>query len=247
MAARLGQGKTWALVRSAVAALVAGKTVQFHALEQSKTQLGIRFTPFLARQFGDGKVMFKASDLQHGTVDIVGYRKFLQELEKKTSGKLILDDTPRKKLSPLMLAAKIERNTPDVVIVDYLGLMNNTPGDWSAVAALSADMKEMATTYDIPIIAANQLNRAAGIGRGNIGPEALSGADAIGQDADGVITLKSESKRTKSMYLAKYRHGEDGNRWMMHFEPNIGIFDEVSEDKAMDLRDADDAGVTVNT
>ena len=140
-----------------------------------------------------------------------------------------------------MLSAKIERNKPDMVIVDYLGLMNSSPGDWTMVAALSADMKEMATTYGIPMLVANQLNRTAGIGVKTAGPEALAGADAIGQDADGVVTLKRESKRTSSMYLAKYRHGEDGNRWMMHFDPNNGIFDEISEDKAMDLRDQDDA------
>ena len=239
--ARLGQGKTWALIRSAVAALEDGKTVQYHALEQTKTQLGMRFAPFLSSRFNPTGEVFKTSDIQHGTVDVIGYRKFLQVLEGKAKGRLILDDTPRRKLTSLMLSAKIERNKPDMVIVDYLGLMNSSPGDWTMVAALSADMKEMATTYGIPMLVANQLNRTAGIGVKSAGPEALAGADAIGQDADGVVTLKRESKRTSSMYLAKYRHGEDGNRWMMHFDPNNGIFDEISEDKAMDLRDQDDA------
>jgi len=91
----------------------------------------------------------------------------------------------------------------------------------------------------VPIIVANQLNRTAGISTKNVGPEALSGSDAIGQDADGVVTMQKKTKRTVQMFLAKYRHGEDGMHWYMQFEPNTGVFDEISEEKMMDLRDED--------
>lgn len=238
-AARLGQGKTWSLVRLATEVLKRGKNVQFHALEQTRTQLGLRFAPFLSRHLGDGKTIYKTSALQNGSVDVLGYRKFMEGLAGQTKGGLLLDDTPRGKLTPLALQAKIERNEPDLVIIDYLGLMNSQAGDWSAIASLSAEIKEMAVAYDIPIVVANQLNRTASIGNKHNGPEALSGADAIGQDADGVITMRKLSKRTGSMFLAKYRHGEDGMNWPIHFEPDVGIFDETTEQKAMDLRDED--------
>lgn len=237
-AARLGQGKTWSLIRTAVAVVLAGGTVEYHALEMSNMQLSFRMMPFLSRHLNGGKV-FKASDLQHGTANMKDYRLFMDMLSKDCKGQLILDDTPRGRLNSLSLAAKIERNKPDMVIVDYLGLMNATPGDWGAVAALSSDMKEIATTYGITVIVANQLNRTAAIGSNNAGPETLSGSDAIGQDADGVITMKKISKRVIRMFNAKFRHGEDGNSWMIHFEPNIGLFEEISEDKAMDLKDED--------
>lgn len=238
LAARLGQGKTWALVRMVTEMLMAGATVQYHALEQTRTQLGMRFAPFLSHKI-DGSAQFTASDLMHGNADVIGYKKFLMALEKKTNGKLILDDTPRGRLNSLSLSAKIERNEPDVVVIDYLGLMNNSPGDWAAVAALSSDCKQMASDYGLLMLVANQLNRAAGIGRGPIGPEALSGSDSIGMDADGVITLKSLSKHVKQVYLAKYRHGEDGNTWQCEFRPNTGIFDEVSTERAYEIKDED--------
>ena len=116
-ATRLGQGKTWALIRTVMGALQAGKTVQFHGLEQSRVQLAMRFHAFLSRQYGS--TIFRASDLTRGlTYKPVDYKKFLTGLDADVPGRLILDDTPRGKLTVLALAAQIERNAPHLLVID---------------------------------------------------------------------------------------------------------------------------------
>ena len=235
-AARLGQGKTWALIRTAIAAMMAGKTVQFHGLEQSRTQLAMRFHTFLSKLLGPQ--VFRASDLTRGlTYAPIDYKRFLTGLQDLVPGRLILDDTPRGKLTTLALAAQVERNQPQMLIIDYLTLMS-TSSDWQAVGELSSDIKGMTADYNISTIVASQTNRNALLNKDS-GPEHLSKSDAIGQDADGVVMLHKESRHVMRMKLAKYRHGEDLSVWWNHFDPNNGTFEEVSRDDAEKIKDDD--------
>jgi len=126
------------------------------------------------------------------------------------------------------------------VFIDYLTLMNGQVGDWQAIAALSAELKGIAMRYGIPIIAAAQINRTA-IGEDLPGAEHLAGADAIGQDADAVITMKQVSKHVIKMRLAKYRHGSDGQIWFNEFRPGSGRFVEIDGDTASEIMAEDRA------
>jgi len=112
--------------------------------------------------------------------------------------------------------------------------MNSQAGDWQAIAGLSAELKGIAMRYGVPIVAAAQINRMA-IGSDVPGAEHLAGADAIGQDADCVVTMKQMSRHIIKMKLAKYRHGSDGQEWFNEFRPNTGCFKEVSGDSAQDI------------
>lgn len=237
VAARLGQGKTWTLIRMACSALYAGLTVQYDALEQSRAQIAMRSHSFLSSQYG--KQTFRSMDLMHGKdFDLKAYRDFLAGLKDLISGKLIVNDTSRGRLNPSMIAAQIERNKPDIVFIDYLTLMNTGGDDWKAIANLSAEMKGIAMHYKVPIVAAAQINRMA-IGNDLPGAEHLAGADAIGQDADCVVTMKQMSAHLIKMKLAKFRHGSDGQTWLNEFRPNSGMFDEVSGQRADDIIDED--------
>ena len=118
--------------------------------------------------------------------------------------------------------------------------MNQQAGDWQAIAALSAELKGIAMQYKIPIVAAAQINRMA-IGEDLPGAEHLAGADAIGQDADAVVTMKQVSRHIVKMKLAKFRHGSDGHVWDNEFRPNSGYFREVSGDEALEIIDEDRA------
>ena len=112
----------------------------------------------------------------------------------------------------------------------------------NSVAKLSADVKEVAMRYNIPIVVASQLNRERGIAkRGEpVGAEAISQSDAVGQDADAVVTMAPVSKSVLAMKLVKYRHGLAGFKWFTQFQPSEGVFKEISHDKAMTLKDQDD-------
>jgi replicative DNA helicase len=237
VAARLGQGKTWTLLRMACTAVYRGFTVQYDALEQSRAQITMRAHSFLSSDHA--MKSFQSQDLINGKgFDLKKYKEFLEELKSNLTGKLIVNDTSRGRVTPATIAAQIERNKPDIVFIDYLTLMNSHSGDWQALGALSAEMKGIAMRYQVPIVAAAQINRTA-IGEDLPGAEHLSGADAIGQDADCVVTMKQVSPRVIKMKLAKYRHGRDGQVWFNEFSPNSGKFSEISGDLAADLIDED--------
>lgn len=242
VAARLGQGKTWTLLKMACTAVYRGYTVQYDALEQSRTQIAMRSHAFLSS--GHAKQGFQSADLMNGkNFDLLAYKDFLKNLKNTLDGRLIVNDTSRGRVSPASVAAQIERNKPDIVFIDYLTLMNSHAGDWQAIAGLSAELKGIAMRYEIPIVAAAQINRTA-IGEDLPGAEHLAGADAIGQDADAVITMKQVSRHVVKMKLAKYRHGIDGHVWFNEFRPNSGRFVEISGDDALDIINEDKMDVS---
>lgn len=239
--ARLGVGKSWCMMRMATSAVMEGYTVQYDALEQTRAEVSMRIHTFLSGQVG--KELFKNLDLMQGRgFDLKSYHKFLRGLKESVSGKLHVSDSSRGRVSPLTIAAQIERNKPDIVFIDYLTLMESTgSGDWQSVAKLSGDLKNLAGEYGVPIVAASQLNRTAGMGVKEVaGAEALSQSDSIGQDADAVINMRATSASVIEMKLVKYRHGFSGFKWFTEFRPTNGIFREVTRTRAGQIADEDD-------
>lgn len=237
VAARLGQGKTWSLVRMAVAACFSGHSIQYDALEQGRAEIAMRVHTFASSEYG--KQVFKNLDLSQGrNFSPRDYKMFLQELRQQVSGRFHVADTSKGPIAPLTIGAQIERNRPDGLYLDYLTLMEADEGgadDWKGIGRLSKSLKQMAERYQIPIIAAAQLNRQAAVGKDLAGPETLAEADSIGRDADAVITMRQMSKRVIAMKLAKFRHGRDGFIWYTRFLPNTGYFEEINFDEAQDI------------
>jgi replicative DNA helicase len=237
--ARLGQGKSWTMMRMATAAIMDGYNVQYNALEQTRAEVAMRVHTFLSSEVG--RELFQNLDLMQGrNFDLKSYKEFLKTLKQNVNGRMHVSDTSRGKVSPLTIASQIERNKPDIVFIDYLTLMDKTGGDWKDVAKLSGEIKNIAMQYQVPIVAAAQLNRSLGLTKEPAGPEALAQSDAIGQDADAVLTMRMMSSSVIQMKLAKYRHGLSGFKWYCQFQPTAGVYKEVSYDTAMELKDKDD-------
>lgn len=152
-----------------------------------------------------------------------------------------VSDASRGQVSVATVASQIERNQPDAVYIDYMTLMAKSSSDWQGVAQLSGELKALGTNYGIPIYAAAQLNREYGVGRKGEPPgaEALAQSDAIGQDADAVITMAAVSPSVLKMRMAKNRNGVGDFTWHMQFQPTQGIIREVSWNKAQLLIDKD--------
>jgi replicative DNA helicase len=230
--ARLGEGKSWALLRMAVSAVIAGYNVQFDALEMSRAEVGMRLHNFMSGAVG--KDVFKSLSLAQGKdFDIKQYRQFLRELSSLQKGKLHVSDDRR--IGALEIAAQIERNKPDIFFLDYLTLAK-TQGDggWQDIGKFSKDIKEIGGEYHVGMVSAAQLNRNA-TGREVAGAEDLAQADAIGQDADAVINMKKRSERITEAKLVKYRHGRSGYRFFIMTDMELGKMEEVSFNKAQDL------------
>jgi replicative DNA helicase len=232
-AARLGQGKTWFLVKIATEALLAGKKVVFVSLEQSRAQIVFRVHTILARELG---YSLRHLDLMQGTnVDLDWYRSFLVELPTRVPGELIVSDPSLGKVNPFTLASLMDRHDPDLLIVDYMTLMSHDGDDWRGARNLSRETKLVAAQYGVPILAAAQINRAGEGGKRPPGTDKLSESDGIGQDADVVITHKQESESVVQGLLAKNRSGQSNQVFWAAFQPNEGRFEEIQHDEALTL------------
>lgn len=124
-------------------------------------------------------------------------------------------------------ARSVNRRRPLAgVIVDYLQLMTQPPGDkrprHEFVADMSRQLKIMAMDMQIPVIALSQLNRGS-TQREDKMPQIsdLRESGAVEQDADVVILLHreimGENRGDLSMLVAKNRHGATGLAEMQFF------------------------------
>lgn len=238
VAARLGQGKSWIMQQMAAHAAAAGHGIVFNALEQTRADVATRIHALLSKTVY--REVFDSRNLMRGKgYDMISYRRFLRELKAKMTGSLHVSDVSRGRVSPMTVASQIERHQPDAVYIDYLTLMQKTGPDWQGVAQLSGDIKTLGCNYGIPMIAAAQLNREHGLGKEPAGPEAIAQSDAIGQDADLVLTMRQLSKHLLAARVAKNRNGEGDLRFWVEFRPGEGIIREVSYHRAMDIEDED--------
>lgn len=89
------------------------------------------------------------------------------------------------------LQAKIEAYHPDLVVVDAVQYLSNGKGevknDWKFQSVLSRSLKRMAVSYNLPIIAIHQANRAKE-GEGDLDDLAFS--DSWARDSDVLIKVK---------------------------------------------------------
>jgi replicative DNA helicase len=235
---RLSAGKTWLLVRMAVEAAMKGYSAMFYSLEQGRDEIAMRTHTLFSRMMGPE--VFRASDLQRGYgLDMTEYRSFLSGLEDNLLGRLVINDSSRGKVSPMTVAAAIEREQPDIVFIDYLTLMSmKGDGGWLSVADLSASLKQLALRYQIPVVVGSQLNRSAV--RDNT-PDAstLSRSDSVGHDADLIITVAHKTRSVRVVNVPKFRHGSEPPMFYIKWKPNTGDIEEISGDQASLLMDED--------
>lgn len=236
-AARLGVGKTWFACKVATEALLNGEKVCFVSLEQPRSQIVFRIHTMLARELG---YSLRHRDLMQGTnIDLDSYRSFLVDLPDRVPGQLYVSDPSRGRTNPYTLASLMERHEPSLMCVDYLTLMQQDGDDWRATAKLSADTKMVASQYGVPILALAQINREGDGGKRPPSAKHLAQSDAIGQDADVIVTGKKDSTSVLQCLLAKNRSGQDGQVFYAAFQPNEGRIEEITHEEALTLTSLD--------
>lgn len=232
IAARMGVGKSWVLLEAAVAAAEANWPVVVHSLEMP------------ARTVKDRIHRIALRDRYHGhwdDIDLDTRARLLGEWGE-TAAPITIHDPTAGTCDATVVAAAADEGA--LVIIDYVGLMHTTSGqrsmeDWRAAAIISNELKAAAIEHDVPVISAAQVNRS---GESVAEPSTvhLAQSDALGQDADLVLTLRPYSRRVLLNYIAKNRHGQAGSKWYTRFEPALGRFNDITPDAARDLKDEDD-------
>jgi replicative DNA helicase len=238
LAARLGQGKSAYLMAMAGHALTQGKRVLFYSLEMSESEVRARAHSLLARKLGYS--VFTLSNIRNRQVDPRDYKDLVQELTQTIPGTLEVHTPASGMVSPATVASRAGEY--DMVIIDYATLMVTDTGqpvsdDWRTATQVSNRLKQIALAEQTRIVAAAQVNRE-GDTAGWRPPKVknLAQADSFGQDADLVVTFKAYAPNATVFSVEKNRHGASGHFFFTRFNPNEGVFTEITRDDADDLR-----------
>ena len=221
VAARPSMGKTaLALGMAANAALEDGKTVAIFSIEMSADEIVGRMLSSVA--------MVDGNRLRTGRLSQDDWPRIGQAADRLGKAKLFIDDSEGVTVAEMRTKARRlkSRFGLDLVIVDYIQLMEGAPGRGrrdenrvQEISAISRGLKLMARDLDVPLICVSQLNRSPD-SRPDKHPllSDLRESGAIEQDADVVLMLyrdsyynkESEEKGLTDLDIAKHRNGPTG-------------------------------------
>ncbi|MHA1814614.1 MAG: DnaB-like helicase C-terminal domain-containing protein, partial [Candidatus Heimdallarchaeaceae archaeon] len=225
-----GGGKSMTLVKFASTALLQGKKVVYYTFELSDEVVGQRFDACI----NDIKLKYVWDYPEH-----IGER--LEDVAKLGGGLKIKDfleggvtvNTIKAHLKTL----ELEGFVPDVIFVDYLGLMKPL-GSYAekrhALTDISEGLRNIANNYRVPVWTAHQTNRAAiqeeKINTSHIG-ESL-GIIATVDLAFGVGRPDEMKEVNQAMLgIIKNRNGQDGVYKLMTFDTSRVLLELANENE----------------
>jgi hypothetical protein len=149
-------------------------------------------------------------------------------------------DNRRVQINQAVIGAQIQRNNPDVLFLDYLTLVEGA-FDWQSTANLTTGIARAAKESGTCIVTAAQINRKGAEAREK-GTEHLSATDRLGQDADLLIVVDRfrGCHTVLEITIVKFRHGPDGYRFYLKFDPNQGVMEEITYEQAEQLKDSEE-------
>ena len=222
--ARPGMGKTSFVLNIARnVAVKEGKRVCFFSLEMSRDQV--------AQRLLSSEACIKSEQLRTGKLINDEWTRLIQATEILSKAELYVDESTG--ITVPEMKSKVRRlGGVDLVIVDYLGLMelprdSQTRGDnrVQEVTKITRSLKLMAKELNIPVIVCSQLRRASTVEKESNRPSlsSLRDSGSIEQDADIVLFLHRENyykvsdpeqaadEHEATCIVAKNRHGEVGD------------------------------------
>jgi len=222
LGARPGMGKTsFALNIVRNVAVGTGKTVCFFSLEMTRDQLAQRM---LSAEAG-----IKSEKLRTGELDDAEWARLAQAGENLSKASIYFDETSTITVPEMKAKLRRMKPSPDLVVIDYLGLMKSAKdidNRVQEVSEITRNLKIMAKELGVPVIACAQLSRGTEA-KGKSHKPALSDlrdSGSIEQDADIVLFLYRETyydnekgddqdkgdPNKAECIVAKNRHGEVG-------------------------------------
>lgn len=222
--ARTSVGKSWRLCEHAVAALEGGWNVTYFSLEMPEEEVIERVQTIA---FG-----MNAKEMDRATRN-----KAHEMWAAGLGGDLVIRGPEDGYVTPSVVAGAAEENT--LLIVDHVGLMRDTAGakaigEWNIMGAISNELKQIALSENVPILAAGQVNRAGAKTRpgAHHGIDNIGLSDALGQDTDVHIALDPYGPEVRMSYVTKNRSGRANVKWFTAFEPHHGNFEVITAQEA---------------
>ena len=225
LGARPGMGKTsLALNFARNVALQSKKCVALCSLEMTREQLAERL---IASEAAIPSTKFRTGDF-----DANEWSRIAQASGILTECNIFLDETPGMTVAEIKATLRRLKPRPDLVIIDYLGLMTSTRYKDNRVLQIqdiTGNLKAMAKELNVPIICCSQLARSTEARGKSHRPQLadLRDSGSIEQDADIVMFIyrdiyyQAESENPEDInkndaecIIAKNRHGEVGTAYL---------------------------------
>ena len=236
--ARPGVGKSWVLLKTAIAAAEQGLKVGLYSGEMSELKVGYRADTLIGH--------ISNRDIMRGNIEVQNsYKIHLDNLRDKIKGDIwVLTPTDIGHPATVTdLRAFIESYNLDVLCIDQHSLMEDerkAKDPVTRAANISKDLKNLQVLKKIPFIAVSQQNRSGVEEGATIDVSHIAQADRIGQDSTAVIFLE-QKESVMTMHIAKARDATSGSKLKYAVDLNKGIFDFIPvEDDALNGKGCDD-------
>jgi replicative DNA helicase len=182
-------GKSWLMMKSAIAAQEQGKKVLFITFEMSLKEQLARYDGFTC-QMDSNKLLrntLSESDMRQ-LKDLMRDRRDMKEF--------IISADITATTTPSGLSGKIDEHRPDIVFVDGIYLMENEaghqPGTAQAYTSLSRSMKRLAQRAKVPIVGTMQALSGKMDKTGRVTLHSLGWSSSWSQDADLVFGVERD-------------------------------------------------------
>lgn len=224
---RPGTGKSFIILKTAIAAAEQGLTVGLYSGEMSALKVGFRLDTLVGHISNRG--------IMHGDIAIQNdYKQFIDSLAQRFKGKFWVI-TPTDLGHPATvndLDAFIDKYKLDVLYVDQHSLLEDqrkAKDSITKAANISKDLKNLQVLKKIPIIAASQQNRSSLEEGAILDVSRIAQTDRIGQDStvvlfleqkDGVLTIHISKSRDGGGVGMKLKYAIDLDKGIFSFIPN---------------------------
>lgn len=230
--ARPGIGKSWILLKCAIAAAEQGLRVGLYSGEMTTNKVGYRADTLIGH--------LSNRNIMRGNVEIQNkYKVHIDGLKDAFKGKIfVTTPSPNDLGHPATVTdmrAFIEKYDLDMLCIDQHSLMEDERRGKDPItraANISRDLKNLQMMKKIPIVAVSQQNRSLVEEGAVIDVSHIAQADRIGQDSTVVIFLEQKDS-ILTMHIAKARDSGSGSKLKYAIDLDKGIFSFIpSEDDA---------------
>lgn len=230
--ARPGVGKSWVLLKCALAAVEQGLRVGIYSGEMSELKVGYRFDTLVSHISNSGII--------HGNSELMNqYKSYIDSLSQRFPSSCLKVITPKiigHSATVTDLDGFVSKENLDILFIDQHSLMEdqrNAKDPVTRAANISKDLKNLQVLKRIPIIAVSQQNRSEIDTSSVIDVSHIAQTDRIGQDSTIVIALEQKD-HVLTLHLSKSRDSGAGSKLKYAIDLDKGVFDFVpNEDDAI--------------
>lgn len=218
--ARTGVGKSWSLLKVAIAAAEQGLTVGIYSGEMSDKKVGYRIDTLISH-ISNKAIMHGDSYVQPE------YKKYIDSLPTRFKGtiKILTPSMINGPAGVTALQAFIEKDNLDMLCIDQHSLLEDDRKAKNPVekaANISKDLKNLQVLKKIPIISVSQQNREStelGVTTAHIAQ-----SDRIAQDSTVIIFFEQKDNNILVLNLVKSRDSVNGKKIQYALDFDKGVF-----------------------